>query len=68
MASCWDVAELRPQPSLSASSLASRLLCWESGQGFRSTENHNSPDLGAVRDDFLKEVGLKREEEAMTGQ
>lgn len=33
-----------------------------------STENHNSPDLGAVRDDFLKEVGLKKEEEEMTGQ
>lgn len=33
-----------------------------------STENHNSPGLGAVRDDFLKEVGLKKEEEEMTGQ
>lgn len=68
MASCWDVAEPRPQPSLSTSSLASRLLCWESGQGSGSTENHNSPGLGAVRDDFLKEVGLKKEEEEMTEQ
>lgn len=40
----------------------------ESGLGLGCTENHNSPGLGAVRDDFLKEVGLKKEEEEMTGQ